>query len=67
MAAACYKSLTGTQVCRQHQVGSCPLRKSGQMLEEAAQGGGRITFPGDVQDSFRYCSKGRDLVGKYWW
>ena len=37
------------------------------MLEWAAQGGGRITVPGGVQETFRCCTKEHRLLGKYWW
>jgi len=33
----------------------------------AAQGGGGVTIPGGVQETFRCCIKGHGLVGKYWW
>jgi len=29
----------------------------------AAQGGGRVTVPGDVQETFRNCTTGHGLVG----
>lgn len=41
--------------------------KSGQMLEWAAQGGGWVTIPGDVEETFRYSTKGHGLVWKWWW
>ena len=43
------------------------LRKSGNVLEQAAQGGGGITFPGDVQETFRCYTEGDGLVVEYWW
>ena len=36
-------------------------------MEWAAQGSGGVTIPGGVQETFRYCTKGHGLVGKYWW
>ena len=33
------------------------------MLEQAAQGAGGVTAPGDVQETFRCCSEGHGLVG----
>ena len=38
-------------------------RESGQMLERAAQGGGGVTAPGGVQETFLCCTEGRGLVG----
>ena len=37
--------------------------KSGQPQDWAAQGGGKVTSPGGVQETFRCCIGGRDLVG----
>ena len=39
---------------------------SNEVLEKAAQGGGGIIVPGGVQETFRCCTKGHDLVEKYW-
>lgn len=36
-------------------------------LEQAAHGGGCVTTPGGVQETRRYDTKGRGLVGRYWW
>ena len=33
------------------------------MLEWAAQEGGGVNIPGSVQERFRCCTKGHDLVG----
>ena len=33
------------------------------MLEWAARGGGEVTIPGGVQETFRYCTEGHGLVG----
>ena len=38
-----------------------------QALEWPAQGGGGVTIPGGVQETFRCCTEGHGLVGKYWW
>ena len=38
------------------------FQKSGQVLERAAQGGGGVTDPGDVQGTFICCSEGCGLV-----
>ena len=38
-------------------------KKSGQELEWAAQGGGRVTIPGGVQETYRCCTEGHGLVG----
>ena len=43
------------------------LRKSGEALAQAAQGGGGVALPGGVQDMFRCCTEACGLVGKYWW
>jgi len=34
------------------------LRKSGELLEKAAQGGGGVTVPGDVQEMHRCGTEG---------
>ena len=39
------------------------LWKSGQPLEQAAQGGGGVADPGGVEKTLRYCTKERILVG----
>ena len=39
--------------------------KSGQ--EWTAHGGGGVTVPGGVQETFRCCIEGCGLAGKYWW
>ena len=44
-------------------LGNTSLRESGQTQEQAAQGGGRVTVPGGVQETFRYCTKGHGSVG----
>ena len=39
------------------------------MLEQAAQGGGGVTVPGGVQETFRYCTEGHGLganIGNRW-
>jgi len=36
---------------------------SGQALEQAAQGGGRVTVPGGVQKTCRYGTSGHGLAG----
>ena len=33
------------------------------MLEWAVRGGGGVTIPGGVQETFRCCTEGRGLVG----
>ena len=38
-----------------------------EVLEWAAQGGGRVTVSGGVQEMCRCCTKGHGLVGKYMW
>ena len=38
------------------------LRKSNDALEQATQGGGRVTIPGGFQETRRYITLGRDLV-----
>ena len=38
------------------------LRKSGEALEEAAQGGGGVTDPGGVQRAFGCCVEGHGLA-----
>ena len=38
------------------------FRKSGQALEWAAQGGGGVINPGDIQGTFRCCGEGHGLV-----
>ena len=43
------------------------LRKGGQVLEWAAQGGGGVTVPGGVRETFRCCTEGGGLVEKWWW
>ena len=37
--------------------------KSGQAMEQAAQGNGGVTIPGDVQKTCRYSSMGHSLAG----
>ena len=39
------------------------LRKSGEALEQAAQGGGGVTVPGGVQERWRCGTEGHELVG----
>lgn len=39
------------------------IPKSGQVLCQAAQGGGRVTVPGGVQETFICCTKECGLVG----
>jgi len=39
----------------------------GEALAQVAQGGGGVTIPGGVQETFRCCTKRHGLVGKYWW
>ena len=36
------------------------LRKSDEVLEQAAQGGGRVTIPGGVQETRGCVTEGRD-------
>ena len=36
-------------------------------MEWTAQGGGTVTIPGGVQETFRCSTKGHGLVGKHWW
>ena len=36
---------------------------SSQALEWAAQGGGAVSMPGGVQETFRCCTEGYGLVG----
>jgi len=43
------------------------LQESGQVLERAAQGGGVVTIPGGVQETFRCCHKVHGLEERYWW
>ena len=43
-------------------LGNTTLQKGGQALEWAAQGGGGVTDPGDVQGMFGRCVEGRCLV-----
>jgi len=38
-----------------------------QALEWVAQGGGGVNIPVGVQENFKCCTKGRRLMGKYWW
>ena len=42
------------------------LQESDQALKQAAQGDGGVTIPRVVQEAFRCCSEGHDLVGNYW-
>ena len=42
------------------------FRKSGEVLEQAAQRGGGITVPGGIHETFRYCTEEHGLLGKYW-
>jgi len=44
-------------------LGSLTNSMSGQVLEQAAQGGGGITVPGGVQGTCRCCTEGHCLVG----
>jgi len=47
------------------QVGKFLLRKSGDALEQAAQGGGGVTVPGGVQEP---CGCGSEGHGQWpWW
>ena len=39
------------------------LRRSGEALAQAAQGGGGVTIPGDVQEKGRCGTEGYGLVG----
>jgi len=39
------------------------LQKGGQVLEQAAQGGGEVTNPGGFQEMFKCCIEGHGLVG----
>jgi len=39
------------------------IRKSGEALTQAAQGGGGVTVPGDVQEMWRCGTEGCGLVG----
>ena len=39
------------------------LWESGQALGWAAQGGGGVTAPGGVQETFRCCTEGCGLLG----
>ena len=43
--------------------GRFPLRKSGEVLELAAQGAGRVTIPGGVQEMWRCDTEGHRLAG----
>lgn len=43
------------------------LQKSGQALEQAAQGEVMELLSPDVFSMFRCCTKGHGLVGRYWW
>ncbi len=36
-----------------------------KVLEWAAQEGSEVTVPAGVQETFRCCTEGYDLVGKY--
>ena len=38
------------------------LRKTGEAVAQAAQGGGEVTVPGSVQGMFRCCTEGYGLV-----
>ena len=49
MASSCTRGDSGWML------GNTSLRESGQTQEQAAQGGGRVTVPGGVQETFRYC------------
>jgi len=40
-----------------------PLQKGTEVLDQAAQGGGRVTVPGSVQKKGRCGTEGQDLVG----
>jgi len=40
------------------------IRKSGEALTQAAQGGGGVTVPGDVQEMWRCGTEGCGLVGR---
>jgi len=39
------------------------ILESGQVLEQAAWGGGRVTVPGGVQETFECYTEVRSLVG----
>ena len=39
------------------------LRNSGQTLEQAAQGSGGVTVPGDIKEICRCVNEGHGLVG----
>jgi len=41
------------------------LGESGQALEQAALGGGGVTVPGGLQETFRCCTEGCGIVAKY--
>jgi len=43
------------------------LQQSGRVLEWPAKGSGGLTVPGGVQETFRCCSEGWGLVGRWWW
>ena len=43
------------------------LRESSPAQEWAVQACGGVTIPAGVQETFRCCTRGRGLVGKYWW
>jgi len=49
--------------CLTNLISSMMKRPTGWM--RAAQGGGGVTIPGGVQETFRCCTKGHGLVGKY--
>ena len=44
---------------------SLPVLQHGEELEWAAQGGGGVTICGGVQETFRHCTEGNGLVGKW--
>ena len=39
------------------------IQERGQVQERAAQGGGGLTVPEDVKETFRSCTVGHSLVG----
>ena len=39
------------------------LFQESQVMDQAAQGGGRVTVPEGVRETFRCCTKGHGLVG----
>ena len=57
MASSCARGDTGWTL------GNSSSQKSGQALAQAAQGGGGVTDPGGVQETFRCCIERHGLVG----